>query len=118
MADDIPGWLVASEGDTTIALDIQIDEALWKEGMARELVNRIQNLRKDLDLELTARIQLEIVADDRLWEAFSAHQAYICREVLATAFARSKSNSLPDAKAVELEEWEVLIGLQLAAAKD
>ena len=118
MADDIPGWLVASEGDTTIALDIQIDEALWKEGMARELVNRIQNLRKDLDLELTARVQLEIVADDRLWEAFSAHQDYICREVLATAFARAKANSLPDAKAVELEEWEVLIGLQLAAAKD
>ena len=88
MADDIPGWLVASEGDTTVALDIQIDEELRQEGLARELVNRIQNLRKELDLDLTDRIRIGVECSEELWTALDAHAAYISREVLAVELSR------------------------------
>ena len=62
-SEDMPGWLVAGDGPLTVALDVQISEALRKEGIARELVNRIQNLRKDSGFEVTDRINAIIYAD-------------------------------------------------------
>jgi isoleucyl-tRNA synthetase len=82
-AQDIPGWLVATEGGITVALDITITESLKAEGIARELVNRVQNLRKDSGLEVTDRIQLLIDTTDSIREAITANNEYVCNEVLA-----------------------------------
>jgi isoleucyl-tRNA synthetase len=83
-AQDIPGWLVASEGGITVALDITITEELKAEGIARELVNRIQNMRKDAGLEVTDRIAVTIDTTDAIQVACKQFEAYICNEVLAT----------------------------------
>jgi len=80
---DIPGWAVASEGGITVALDLNISDKLEKEGLARELVNRIQNLRKDRGLEVTDRISLTILDGQPLKDAVSANLKYICAETLA-----------------------------------
>ncbi len=82
-AQDIPGWLVASENGLTVALDISISPALKAEGLARELVNRIQNMRKDLQLDVTDRITVKLDTSAIVKEAALAHKTYICAEVLA-----------------------------------
>lgn len=84
-AEDIPGWLVASEGVLTVALDSNITDDLRQEGIARELVNRVQNLRKDSGLEVTDRIALTISSTDEIRKALANNQQYICEEVLATS---------------------------------
>jgi len=81
---DIPGWSVANQDDLTVALDITIDEQLQKEGLARELVNRIQNHRKDNGFEVTDRIVLRIVESEATQLAFSEFKDYICSETLAS----------------------------------
>ena len=79
---DIEGWLVASSGSLTVALDVTISEALKKEGIARELVNRIQNLRKDSDFELTDKIHVRFQKNDNLELAIKANKDYIKTETL------------------------------------
>ncbi len=82
-AQDIPGWLVASESGLTVALDITISENLKSEGIAREIVNRVQNLRKDSGLDVTDRIVLSIETSQIIQAATTANKDYICAEVLA-----------------------------------
>jgi isoleucyl-tRNA synthetase len=82
-AEDIPGWSVASKGTLTVALDITITDELRKEGEAREFVNRIQNLRKDSGFEVTDRININIVENDRLVNSINEYKNYICAEILA-----------------------------------
>ncbi len=82
-AQDIPGWLVASESGLTVALDITISENLKSEGIAREIVNRVQNLRKDSGLDVTDRIVLSIETSAFVQAATLANKEYICTEVLA-----------------------------------
>ena len=82
-AQDIPGWLVATEGGLTVALDITISDELKAEGIARELVNRVQNLRKDSGLEVTDRILLKVETNEAIREAIKANMQYVCNEVLA-----------------------------------
>jgi isoleucyl-tRNA synthetase len=82
-AEDIPGWLVASEGGITVALDITINETLRQEGLAREFVNRIQNLRKDSGFEVTDKIRIRYQANDEIHAAIEANLDYIKNEVLA-----------------------------------
>lgn len=82
-AEDIPGWSVASKGSLTVALDITITEQLKKEGEAREFVNRIQNLRKDSGFEVTDRIKINIVNNERLTTSITEYKNYICAEILA-----------------------------------
>lgn len=82
-SQDIPGWLVAADARVTVALDVTLDEALRNEGVARELVNRIQNLRKDSGLEITDRITLTIGGDEIIASAVEANKNYICSETLA-----------------------------------
>ncbi|SDS54119.1 isoleucine--tRNA ligase [Winogradskyella sediminis] len=81
-SQDIEGWLVANEGALTVALDVTISEALRKEGIARELVNRIQNLRKDSGFEVTDRIDVQLQKDDQIVEAVFSNEAYIKSETL------------------------------------
>ncbi len=82
-AQDIPGWLVATEGGLTVALDITISETLKAEGIARELINRVQNLRKDSGLEVTDRILLKVDTNEFVKQAIQNNQEYVCNEVLA-----------------------------------
>jgi isoleucyl-tRNA synthetase len=82
-AEDIPGFLVASENGLTVALDNTISEPLRMEGVARELVNRIQNMRKDAGLEVTDRINLTVKSSDFIQLAAETNKQFICEEVLA-----------------------------------
>lgn len=84
IAEDIPGWSVAVKGNLTVALDISLSEALLKEGNARELINRVQNIRKEANFELTDKILLQIVDNTNLKDAVNEFSEYICREILAT----------------------------------
>jgi len=81
-AQDIPGWLVASENGLTVALDITISESLWSEGIAREMVNRIQNIRKESGLDVTDRILVQVDTNEKLQEAIQKNKSYICTEIL------------------------------------
>ena len=81
--EDIPGWLVSSESGVTVALDVTMDDELKAEGLARELVNRVQNLRKDAGLEITDRIGLSLHVDDNIRRALEANLDYIRTETLA-----------------------------------
>ena len=92
-AQDIPGWLVASENGLTVALDITISEELKAEGIARELINRVQNLRKDSGLDVTDRIVLKIESTAWIQEAIEANMTYICSEVLANEIVFGRTDS-------------------------
>lgn len=83
ISEDIPGWTVANKGALTVALDITITPQLQDEGNARELVNRIQKIRKDSGFELTDRIQVKVAAADTLKSAIINYNDYICTEILA-----------------------------------
>ena len=108
--DDIPGWLVATEGALTVALDITLSPELKSEGIARELVSRIQNYRKESGLEVMDKIQLTVDANEEVKTAVEANKDYICNEVLANGLdfgTVSKENNL----VADLEEGDVIIGL-------
>ncbi|MAV79257.1 MAG: isoleucine--tRNA ligase [Flavobacteriaceae bacterium] len=79
---DIEGWLVAHDNGLTVALDISLTEDLIDEGIARELVNRIQNIRKDNGLKVTDKIDISFLADERLKEKIDKNRKYICSETL------------------------------------
>ncbi|WP_166960471.1 isoleucine--tRNA ligase [Yeosuana marina] len=81
-SQDIEGWLVANEGALTVALDVTITDDLRKEGIARELVNRIQNLRKDSGFEVTDRIDVTLLKDDKIVKAVETNMSYIKAETL------------------------------------
>ncbi len=82
--EDIPGWTVASDNGMTVALDITITEELKREGIARETVNRIQNLRKDMGLEVQDKIEVQIYSNDEIVKvALEENRSYICRETQA-----------------------------------
>jgi isoleucyl-tRNA synthetase len=84
-SEDMPGWLVASEGKLTVALDVTVTEELRKEGLARELVNRIQNIRKDSGFEVTDRITVEIQKMEMLEGAIESFGEFIAQQTLANS---------------------------------
>lgn len=83
ISEDIPGWLVANNGKLTVALDITLTEELKKEGVARELVNRIQNVRKSKGYEIVDKINVILQSDSRINEAVEEYRQYIANQVLA-----------------------------------
>lgn len=84
LTEDVPGWLVASQGSLTVALDVTITEALRREGIARDVVNRIQNLRKDSGFEVTDKIAIQLENNnEELADAVETNKSYICQEVQA-----------------------------------
>ncbi len=85
-SEDIPGWQVASMGALTVALDITITPELWKEGIAREVINRIQNLRKDKGFDVTDKILVKFQSQPDIDEAVYQNISYICAEILAQSF--------------------------------
>lgn len=96
---DVAGWLVASEQGVTVALDIQMNENLRLEGMAREFVNRLQNMRKDLGFEVTDKIEVTLKESEELNAVLNENKAYIQREILATTINVVKDVS---SEAIEL----------------
>jgi len=84
-SEDIPGWLVANEGKLTVALDVTITDELRREGVARELVNRIQNLRKSSGLEITDKIKITLSKNQQTDDAVNEYKDYICNQVLGTS---------------------------------
>ncbi len=93
--DDMPGWLVAGEGNLTVALDIELTDALKQEGIARELVNRIQNLRKDSGFEITDRINVRIENKNNIQQVIQNFGDYIASQVLATSLQTADSINNP-----------------------
>ena len=111
-SEDMPGWLVATEGQLTIALDIQISETLRKEGVARELINRIQNLRKDSGFEVTDKIEVVIFAGGNVREeiasALVGFKEYVATQTLALSVEVEDIAGAPSgASEVEWDEGEV-----------
>ncbi|MEO0337631.1 MAG: isoleucine--tRNA ligase [Bacteroidota bacterium] len=102
MTEDIPGWLVANDGPITVALDIQLDDALIAEGMARELVNRIQNIRKNKDFNVTDKIKIQLEGKPGITPAVEQFGDYIKNEVLATELALVEGVS--DGEALDLPD--------------
>ncbi|MDE5701918.1 MAG: class I tRNA ligase family protein, partial [Bacteroides sp.] len=84
-SEDIPGWLVANEGKLTVALDVTVTDELRREGIARELVNRIQNIRKSSGLEITDKIQIVLSKNPQTDDAVNEYKDYICNQVLGTS---------------------------------
>ena len=99
---DIEGWLVATAGSLLVALDIHITPELRQEGIARELVNRIQNIRKDNDYDITDRIQIRLQAQPALKEAVTANEAYIKNETLTDSITFVES--LPEGEEIAFDE--------------
>ena len=105
-SEDMPGWLVATEGTMTIALDVTITEALRQEGVARELINRIQNLRKSSGFDVTDKISIVIYADGADAEEIAASLANFSEYVAAQTLALSvETASLSDAGEAPEVEW-------------
>jgi len=86
IAEDIPGWQVTNLGNLTVALDVTITDELKQEGLSRELINRIQNLRKELNFEVTDRITVSLQNHNLIASAVAQNKAYICAEILADQF--------------------------------
>ena len=101
LSEDIPGWLVANEGRLTVALDITVTRELREEGIARELINRIQNLRKDSGLDVTDKIKLTVMRHDAINEAVEKHKMYIGSQTLAQEVILVENCN--DSKAVTVE---------------
>ncbi len=104
ITEDIPGWLVASEGNLTIALDIHITPELRLEGIAREFINKIQNIRKESGFEVTDRIELKIMKHEKLNEALQVHKSYISAQTLASSLELVDKLNMAEAKLVEIEQ--------------
>ncbi|MDD2289140.1 MAG: isoleucine--tRNA ligase [Bacteroidales bacterium] len=109
-SQDMPGWLIAIEGPLTVALEVTITDALLREGTARELVNRIQNLRKDTGLEVTDKIRLVIEERKDVVDALEDFSHYIASQVLATSIAMAATPA--HAHAVEWEGGTLLIHIE------
>ncbi len=103
-SEDIPGWLVTNEGNITVALDITISDELKQEGIAREFINRIQNLRKDKGYEVTDKIEIFVQKQNEITDAIVNNIDYICSETLATKldfFENLEQSSLVEVELVD-----------------
>ncbi|MGJ1391375.1 isoleucine--tRNA ligase [Sphingobacterium spiritivorum] len=109
IAEDVEGWQVANLGKLTVALDVHITEALKKEGLSRELINRLQNLRKDKGLEVTDRIKVTLTSDAEITAAATENLSYICAEILADTLDFEETLTSGDKIEIDEKELTVLI---------
>ncbi|MCX2573239.1 isoleucine--tRNA ligase [Pedobacter sandarakinus] len=108
-AEDIPGWQVTNLGSLTVALDVTISEDLKQEGISRELVNRIQNLRKELNFEVTDRIKVALQNDNLVATAVNKNKAYICAEILADEL--ELNDTVLNANKISIDDVELSISV-------
>ncbi|MEI7676338.1 MAG: DUF5915 domain-containing protein, partial [Bacteroidales bacterium] len=109
ISEDIPGWLVANEGRLTVALDITITEELKKEGLARELVNRIQNIRKSSGFEITDKISIKLTRHPEIDEAIADYSEYIANQVLANEIVMT--DKVDDGIEMNFEEFILYVSV-------
>ena len=109
-SEDIPGWTVANEGSLTVALDIMVTDELKNEGVARELVKRIQNLRKESGFEITDRIDITLQHTPQTDKAVEMFREYICAQVLANGITLAET--VADATELDFEEYKVNINIK------
>lgn len=114
-SEDIPGWLVANEGSVTIALDVTVTPELRREGIAREIVNRIQNIRKERDYNITDRIKLTFDSQIETNDAIAEYKEYISSQVLATELVVDQVDS-EDKDAVTLDIDELNLNVKIVLA--
>ena len=112
ISEDIPGWLVANEGRLTVALDITVTENLRKEGLARELVNRIQNLRKSSGYDITDKISVTVLSNDGMDEAIKDFNSYIANPVLAVSV--EITDVISDAAEMDFEDFKLSVRIEKA----
>jgi isoleucyl-tRNA synthetase len=112
MAEDIPGWQVTSMGTLTVALDVTITEELKQEGLSRELINRIQNLRKELAFEVTDRITVTLQNHNLITGAVEKNKRYICTEILADDIKLTESLDNGNKIVIDDVELQILIAQQ------
>ncbi len=120
ISEDIPGWLVASDGKITVALDITVTRELRQEGIARELINRIQNMRKDFGLEITDKIHIDIEKHEATNSAVSNHKKYIGEQTLALSINlvdTIKVAGKSEVKDVELDD-NITLQIQIVKAEN
>jgi isoleucyl-tRNA synthetase len=111
-SEDIPGWSVVSEGGITVALDITITDELKKEGIARDFVNRIQNLRKDMGLEVLDKIGIEVEKDGEVvTTALTQFKDYISAEVQALSL--ELKDKVADAAEVDMDEFMLKVKISV-----
>ena len=113
ITEDMPGWLVANEGKLTVALDITVTDDLLREGIARELVNRIQNIRKSNGYEIIDKIIVEIESRDEINEAVKEYTNYIASQTLANSVLLS--SHLENATELEFDEYTVKVSVKKAS---
>ena len=106
--EDIPGWLVANEGNVTVALEVELTEELLQEGLARELINRIQNMRKDNGLEITDRIDIVVAEHEKMNAAIAHYGEYIKGQVLADNITIAAN----DGEEVDFDDFKLNIKIQ------
>ena len=112
ITEDMPGWLVANEGKLTVALDITVTDALVREGIARELVNRIQNIRKSNGYEIVDKILVEIESRDEINAAVEEYANYIASQILANSVVLVAE--IKDATELEFDEYNVKVSVRKA----
>ena len=111
ISEDIPGWLVANEGRLTVALDITVTDELKKEGLARELVNRIQNLRKSSGFEITDKVNITLASSAEMDGAVEAYQEYIKSQVLANNLVVT-AEPISDATSLDFEDFTLAVKVE------
>ena len=111
ISEDIPGWLVANEGNITIALDVTITDDLKQEGIARDIVNRVQNIRKSRNYDITDKINLVFAPNADTDAAINAYGEYIARQVLATSIVVGDITGLDGVETLEIDEIKVDVSI-------
>ena len=106
-SEDVPGWTVANEGALTVALDVEVTDELRREGVAREIVKKIQALRKDSGFDITDRIEVTVSASEASDAAVEQFREYICNQVLADSLVVSAE--LTEGEEVELDGCTVKV---------
>ena len=108
-SEDIPGWLVANEGKLTVALEVTITEELRREGVARELVNRIQNLRKSSGFEITDKINITLSKNSQTDDAVTEYKDYICNQVLGTSLVLA--DEVKEGTELEFDDFSLFVSV-------
>jgi isoleucyl-tRNA synthetase len=108
ISENVPGYSIATDGSLTVALDIIITPELWQEGMARDFINRIQNIRKESDFDVTDKIKITAETDHEIEIALANNLDYICTEVLADELNFRSVENFEKTEIVELQDNKIV----------
>ncbi len=114
ISEDIPGWLVANYGNLTVALDITVTDELLREGIAREIVNRIQNIRKSKDFDITDKIRVKIASDEHSDAAIEEYKDYISKQVLAESIIIEDVKDCDEKIELDMDDYKLYVTVDKA----